>query len=244
MRPLLFLDFDGVIADSIPECFVVSWLAYNHLIVKKNPSFVALADYRLFRSFRPYIRIGSDYMFIQKALDSGKTLASQEAFDHYLSLYSDEEHQLFYQVFYQAREEMLQNHADFWFSLNPLFPHVRDFLEKAAHLPELFILSTKKSWFIEKILEYNGIFMESSRIIDSGKEIKATIIESIMKKSSASIALFIDDQIDHFHYISHDSIRAYLPTWGYIEPAWLEKRDFPSLSVEQAKLLFQGFLGP
>lgn len=242
MRPLLFLDFDGVIGDSIPECFVVSWVAYYQRLLKKNPVSVTLADYSLFREFRPFIRIGSDYLFLQKAVDTGIVLSDQTAFDRFLESHHQDIHEEFYRLFYQVREEMLLNQADYWYSLNPLFPHMQEFLERAASISELYILSTKKPWFIGKILEFNGIQMDSSRIIGSGKEIKVNIIEDIMKKTAVSRAVFIDDQIDHFKYISNSLIEAYLPNWGYIEPGWLQKSDYHILTPENSFSLFQEFL--
>ena len=60
---LLFLDFDGVICDSEPECFESSSVAYRKLKSPENVS-KSLEHRSLFRQLRPLIRSGEDYLVI------------------------------------------------------------------------------------------------------------------------------------------------------------------------------------
>ena len=83
---LVFLDFDGVICDSLPECYTVSLAAYYGLFRKSEvPKDASGATETVFRRFRPYIRRGGDYLFIQMAIHQGIRLESQEDFDSLIS---------------------------------------------------------------------------------------------------------------------------------------------------------------
>ena len=79
---LVFLDFDGVICDSLPECYEVSLAAYYGIYLKTTvPDDTAVDTLKVFRHFRPYIRRGGDYLFIQLAIHQGISLESQEDLD-------------------------------------------------------------------------------------------------------------------------------------------------------------------
>ena len=64
MKKFVF-DFDGVICDSTPECYVTSNNAWNTMHkIKKTTSFKNLNDnliYNKFLKFRPYVKGGGEY---------------------------------------------------------------------------------------------------------------------------------------------------------------------------------------
>jgi beta-phosphoglucomutase-like phosphatase (HAD superfamily) len=78
----LFLDFDGVLCDSVAECFVSSWLAYFDREGSKMPESVSLAQKDLFTRYRPFIRRGADYMLLQYAIENNIELVAQRDFDN------------------------------------------------------------------------------------------------------------------------------------------------------------------
>ena len=60
------IDFDGVICDSIKECFLSSAHALGH-----DPEILSDAGnvkFRKFKSLRPFVRSGEDYILIQQWL--------------------------------------------------------------------------------------------------------------------------------------------------------------------------------
>ena len=216
-KPAIFLDFDGVICDSINECFVSSWLAYERN-ERDEHTHVRLEDYRLFRRYRPFIRTGGDYVLLQRCIAAGIHLVSQADFDLQHESVGTEKMDSYHNRFYDAREELLQSERSFWLSLNTIYPVIKDVLEKAAE--SAWILTTKKADFAYEIAAANGMYWNRERIICSGNRRKVDIISEIIGPSSAA-AIFIDDQIDHFKDVGDARITCMLAAWGYIVPDWL-----------------------
>ena len=79
-KTYLFLDFDGVVCDSVPECFLSSHIAYNEFLGRPVTA-VPLETKKRFYEYRPFMRSGEDYFLLQKFIEEGKTISVQEDFD-------------------------------------------------------------------------------------------------------------------------------------------------------------------
>jgi len=248
---LVFLDFDGVICDSLNECFVSSWLAYHidgqnflefpHLSDWNGlPDHLVLEDKRRFDSYRPFIRTGGDYVLLQWCVDHGRVLQSQEDFDAVLRELGEKLISEFHSRFYEVRAYLLEHEREFWLSLNILYDGVGEVMKSLENDSRVYILSTKRSSFIAEILASKGIDWPLSRIIDSGREKKVDIILSVLEQRNVSTAAFIDDQVDYFAGAPEDRITCYLASWGYVKPDWLLGSGYMVISREYLKELFAG----
>jgi phosphoglycolate phosphatase-like HAD superfamily hydrolase len=220
-RRLVFLDFDGVICDSLPECHAVSRIAYFGMYLGGTIPQPGPDDERTFRQLRPYIRRGGDYLFIQHCLQQHLVIGSQEDFDavmHEDPTLDD----TFHELFYKARRELHDSDPRRWYALNPLYPGLKQLLQKHGGDGDVLILSTKEADFIAKILAFNGIPWDSSRIYCSGKERKLGFIDRVMDELGAVKAVFVDDQIDHFKGASTHPVKCLLADWGYVLPGWID----------------------
>lgn len=218
---LVFLDFDGVICDSLPECYAVSIAAYYNLYLKTSvPEDRDGSTETVFRRFRPYIRRGGDYLFIQMAIHQGISLDSQADFDTLVST-RPELDDPFHELFYIARNDLFSTNPDRWYALNPLYPGMKSLLYKHAEDPRYIILSTKEAHFIAEILRHHGLNWDEGRIYCSGKERKLGFIDRVMDELGGTRALFVDDQPDHFKGQSRHPVQCLLADWGYVQPAWL-----------------------
>ncbi len=215
--PVIFLDFDGVICDSIKECFVSSWIAYKS---ENKSSSVPIRHYELFRSYRPFIRRGGDYVLLQRCIELNIRLASQNDFDVQAALVGDAEMDRYHEDFYSAREELLRTDRSFWLGLNSIYPAIHNSLKKATGTA--WILTTKKVDFALEIAVTHGLNWDRTRIICSGKERKLDIIAGIISQGPRP-AVFVDDQIDHFEGAEDPRVACYLASWGYVIPEWLER---------------------
>lgn len=240
-RPLVFLDFDGVICDSLPECYAVSRAAFYGLHLRSPEPEKGPGDEALFRRLRPYIRRGGDYMFIQLALRDGLEPRSQADFDA-LIVKRRELDDHFHGLFYQARRELLATDPERWYALNPLYPGMAELLGRYGGDERFLILSTKEAAFIEKILAFNGIAWDSSRVYCSGKEEKISFIDRVMDERKAERAIFIDDQIDHFKGASRHDLRCLLADWGYVRDDWLKDARTEHVALGQLATLFRDSL--
>ena len=227
MDNLYFLDFDGVICDSIYECFVSSWIAYYKHLTKIIPSETYLKEIELFKEFRPYIRRGADYLLIHKIINQGKTIKNQNDFNILEKKEGDKTMDNFHDLFYLVRNELINSDKDYWLGLNLIYPKLKKYLLSISTLKTFYILSTKKAEFIHEILLSNNINWDINRIIYSGKDKKVDIINNIMLKLKISNSYFIDDQIDHFLNNPYDNIKCFLASWGYVKDSWLAQNKIP-----------------
>jgi phosphoglycolate phosphatase-like HAD superfamily hydrolase len=220
-KTYLFLDFDGVICDSVDECLVSSWLAYNHHLLPVPSNQMSLEFRRLFAQIRPFIRSGEDYVLIQKLLDSGAEITTQKQFDAYLEDAGTEQMKSYGEIFYKARGQLLDENPDYWLSLNRLYPHVDRTLRRVAGDERVYVMSTKKAPFIVRILQSKGIPMDPERVIWSGSRVKVDVISEILERlHGPSNAVLVDDQIDHLIKPRAAEVDVRLALWGYVKPEW------------------------
>lgn len=233
---LLFLDFDGVVCDSLPECLVSSWTAYFHILKGVRPNHVSTDLGARFNSMRSYIRSGEDYVLIQQLIDIGKKVNSQQEFDSFLATLGNHTMASYKDIFYRARTELLNSDRQYWLALNRVYAHMKKELRAIDIDAPIKILSTKKVEFIIEILKANGIQMNPQNVCYSGAEKKLAIISDTLDQSGISKAVFIDDQIDHIKDCTDKRIECFLPSWGFVQKEWLEIA--PVIDPEQTTTLF------
>ena len=242
---LLFLDFDGVICDSEPECFESSSVAYSELKSSENVS--KSSEHRsLFRQLRPLIRSGEDYLVIQDMLEEFvrnskfRLATNQEEFDAYRNKLGSHTILKYKDMMATTRQKLIKKNEESWLSLSQLFPHMYKLL-KTHNLTNIRILSTKSASLVSKILEGNGIFIPNKSILHAesnpdGKDVrKLDIITNEINNSEMVEAFFIEDQLDHLLENSDYRISTFLADWGYILPSWLEKTTF--LNQQKIKVI-------
>ncbi len=229
---LRFLDFDGVLCDSLPECYAVSRTAYwtGFLGLPEPPA--SVPEEAEFARMRPLIRRGADYLLLHLAMREGLRLVSQGDFDA-LAAREAERDGLFHDLFYQARSDLLRRDPERWFALNPLYPGIREILLRNRANRAVLILSTKEAPFILEILRHHGVEWETDRVLCSGKEPKLRFIDRILSERGARGAVFVDDQVDHFQGPSEHPVRRVLADWGYVRPEWIESGTFETVSLSR-----------
>jgi len=229
----LFLDFDGVICDSVVECFTMSWYAYHHLYLQDKKDTTLVANKKQFRKLRPMVRNSEDNVVIQYIINQRHRIQSQKDFDLLLQDIGQVKLKEFRSCFYDARNLFLAEEKEFWLSLNNIFSPLLYPLQQAADNPGVYILSTKKPLFIEEILKFNRIEWDFPRILEARGRSKEKIITDVLSSAGFSKALFIDDQIDHLRSDGNGAITCYLAEWGYISEEGKKDFSVPHISLEK-----------
>ncbi len=225
---VLFIDFDGVICDSVNECIVSSWIGYYRYLKKEEPSKIPVDFRKTFLSYRSYIRSGNDYILIQELMDRGIPVESNEDFERHRKLAGNKKMELYTQLFYRARDYLLSNELTYWLELNALFPHVTEPLKAVSERENIHILSTKKAMYNERILRFNGINFPMERIHYSSNADKISFIRNFLNQHSHyQKAILIDDQIDNMKGNTDSQIETYLALWGFIDKKWLA--EYPEI---------------
>jgi len=221
-RPLLVLDFDGVICDSVEECLVSSWTAYHELFRGLPPADPPPAARAPFRAMRPFVRSGEDFVLLQELVDKGDSVDSQEEFDRAWKRPGIPAHTVFKDLFYQARTNLMERDRPAWLAMNPIHGHVAAAIARLPPAYPLFILSTKKAQFVRETLSANGIRIAVERVLYAEGEPKLSIIGKMLKTTGAPRAIFVEDQIDAIKGNTNPRIEVYLASWGYVQKSWVQ----------------------
>jgi phosphoglycolate phosphatase-like HAD superfamily hydrolase len=225
----LFLDFDGVICDSVNETIASSWLAYHKYVQKHAPGSVARDHKARFMRLRPYIRTGRDYMLIQDLMARNVTVTGQDMFDELLAEAGKRRMELYKTAFYQARNEIMTEYKEYWLELNPLYPHMFDIMEQAGSCKNVYILSAKKIVYILEILKHHALAFPDRRIIHAGQEAKTDVIGRVLDREKGHAAFFVDDQISHLSANNDPRIKPLIASWGYVDSRRLEQTHVASI---------------
>lgn len=228
----LFLDFDGVICDSVNECFLSSWVAYHDLYLRDLPNSVDLGHYRSFRACRPFIRSGEDYLLIHSLIRDGVTISNQTEFDEAIKRAGSELMAEFRSLIYQVREKSVQDDLLSWLRLHTPFPGLRDPLGAIASNPLVWIVSTKRPDYIVRILDGWGIRWPESRILQSSMQVKRELIRVTMAAHGATSGVFVDDQRDHLRCEGVPELSCRLAEWGYVARDWIDDQSLDPITLE------------
>ena len=221
-RPLLVLDFDGVICDSVEECFVSSWTAYNELFRGLPRSDAPAASRAPFRALRPFVRSGEDFVLAQDLVRGAVRIDTQEEFDRAWERPGIPPHKVFKDLFYQARTSLMERDRAAWLAMNPIHAHVASAIGRLPPAVPFFILSTKKAQFVRETLSANGLRVPEERVLYAEAEPKLSIIRRLLQSSGAPRAIFVEDQIDAIKGNTDPRIEVYLASWGYVQKSWIE----------------------
>lgn len=220
-QPVLALDFDGVIADSLAECLVVSWNAWQRLQGKSGhiqaPEEIEPEYEALFRRLRPFIRTGEDYILIHMSADAGAAVRNQNDFDRFAAPHTEDRPRL-REAFYASRTSLFAEHREQWLQFNPLYRGMEEFLRRWPDPDRLLIISTKRSDFIAAIFEgYRIAFPDRNIYYASPKRSKPSIIVQLLEALHLPPRLFhfVDDQADTLLKVLPTGVRCLLAGWGY-----------------------------
>jgi phosphoglycolate phosphatase-like HAD superfamily hydrolase len=220
-RTFLVLDFDGVICDSIDECFLTSWIAYHSLYLGERADPVPGKAPDDFAMLRPFIRTAEDFVVIQEMLATGESARDQAGFDAVLARAGKEKRELFRRLAHEARTGLLEKDRNAWLAMNGVYPHVKEALLSMRSFPRVAVLSTKRREFIIEILRWHGIGLTEERIFESVHEPKLVTTERLRLQGGCERAYLVEDQVDAIKGNTNTRVEGRLATWGYVRKEWL-----------------------
>ncbi|MBN2410076.1 HAD family hydrolase [candidate division KSB1 bacterium] len=246
-KDFLALDFDGVIADSVEECLLVAHNAYSEHtggIRTYNLSELDPVLISEFKRLRKFIRSGADFVFIIKAITEKINIDSQLEFDDYITRYKDSR-KIFFDLFYMERERFSVQMPDIWILFNPLYDGMKEFLINYPYKERLFIITTKKIFYVGKIFFYHNIQLPRDNLFTATeKNNKKDIILQLLHKYNISPKQFwfIDDQIDTLLKVKDTRINCMLAEWGYTEKQQINRGKKENIHIITLKNFSNKFI--
>ena len=218
----LFIDFDGVICDSVAEAYYCSFLAYHQLPLGDDPLTADPAIRERFIQYRPFIRSGQHLVLLQRCIEDGVPLTCQDDFESQLAATTETQLAEWRKRLYAVREQLIAEAHDRFVGLSTLYPEVSRLLPSLCGMDKITILSTKRNDIIQMILRANNIHWPDERVISVNKQGKIDAIREYRAGGNDPV-YFIDDHLPHIldaEQSRQSNIDCYLADWGYTLPEW------------------------
>lgn len=252
-------DFDGVIADSAREVFVVALRTHVHLapaselrrVVGELESRLGEGDAAieaepLYRSFMELMPLGNraeDFGVALAAISLGVALPNQDAYDGFLRTLDQGWLRAFHDRFYEEREAFKVTRRELWFALQPPYAEVVAMIRRQAGTAAMAIATAKDRASVQALLARYGIgdvFPEGAIADKDTGASKVTHLERLcawLRVVPAEI-VFLDDKVNHLERVASLGVRCALAAWGYNgarERAVARARGFLICSLDDAE---------
>jgi phosphoglycolate phosphatase-like HAD superfamily hydrolase len=218
---VLALDFDGVICDSAREAFAVALRTYARTL---SPGFARderdEALYAVFVSLMPLGNRAEDYGVALRAIELGRSLPDQAAYDAFHAELDAAALAAFHQQFYREREAWMERDPAGWHAQMRAYPGICEILRRRAGEAQLAIASSKDRHSVRALLVRYGIadlFAERAVLDKETGVSKREHVRLVAERAGvpASEVTFVDDKVNHLEDVAELGARCVLATWGY-----------------------------
>ncbi len=217
MNEATLLDFDGVIVDSIKECYKVSVDSYYGLNgLKYNQE-----DYKkLFYQYRylagPVYQFMSLHSLIEKIIsDKLSESDSIKLFTKIDNEYTPELKKEYESIFFQKRL-FYKNNIEKWLEMHKLTKFGKT-IQQIEDYTDYFIITTKDIDSVRLLCDHFSIKIKNIFSKDDYNSFgsKGKIISNFIDNSKYQSAIFIDDSVKHLDSVKDDRVKLFFADWGY-----------------------------
>ena len=236
---VLALDFDGVIADSAPEAFVVSLRTFAALRPRSplaaeaakldgraapDPAAVrASPRYAPFVEAMPLGNRAEDYAVILRAFEQGTPLPDQASYDRLRGAQDEAWLERFHARFYVERDALSESDPDGWSALLPAYSRFLAVLRRRVDDAALAIATAKDSRSVGALLARYGVadLFRADLVLDKETGTSKTAhLEALHARTGVPYPeiTFVDDKVNHLDRVAPLGVRCALAAWGYNGP--------------------------
>ena len=212
-RDILYaLDLDGVIIDSIHECYFIASTVFNNGVVNRKK------EKELFFKYRGLVGPAAHFYFLLKIIHehiNGDEINIEKKYKRTIQRGDQSKSTEFEKNFYSLRIDYQTKKFNEWIKLNPLTSFGKHLL---IQKPENIIILTAKNHFsASEILKYYNInfikLFGIEQINNYGT--KGTLLNEIFNKYNYKKIYFIDDHVENLESVSNEKIKCFFAAWGY-----------------------------
>lgn len=214
MEKVYALDFDGVICDSIHECYENSYLAFRKTHPERNTPRQPMNSWKIaFYNFRGLVRPSKNFYFLWKLITNGEEIPSDTVqFETQATAFSDSSER-FEGIFTEVRDRILKLNQERFITQNPLFQEVREHWSRLKN--PLYLVTAKDPQLARLILQANSLEVNGIFGKGSGSKSGTLIKLSEMHHVDISQVYFVDDNPEFVRETSKVGARVGLAKWGY-----------------------------
>ena len=214
-KTVIFTDFDGVLFDTVKEAFLISRKAYKGISTFDE---IEKKEYKNFCKLRYLITTSWQFLYVWKMIDTNQL--ESNVYTEFITNATPSEYMDFENKYVEIRKDLIDNHFDFWDSLDSPFHFFFELMQIAKSKKVIILTSKNKLAINKKLLKFNF-----SNIEVYGKEdlviweTKADFIQNFISKNNFKSCIFIEDSVQNIQDCKKYSfITPLLVNWGYIPP--------------------------
>jgi phosphoglycolate phosphatase-like HAD superfamily hydrolase len=215
-KPLLVLDFDGVLCDSSRECMLVTWHgAQGHPVETFSRRAVARLPSAFVERFKAYRRFARHLGHFQVALVPDLPLMTgQDAFEAAYGALDKERRQAFMEQVQAYRQQVRAQRTQTWLFHHVFYRGVLSWLRRQPTPP--WIVSARDQASLLALLSRHDVHLPPEQVYGASTD-KLKALSAIAKrtKMSREDLLFIDDHPAHVQAAYRAGFRAMFASWGY-----------------------------
>jgi len=222
MKPLIALDFDGVICDSVDECLITAHNAYHRMSGQADWA-SSLSDFSeemigQFRRLRHLAADASQFWLIYHLLKTG---ADTPAPALYQAMVAEQRQTLaeFEPRFFQARHELRSADLEAWLAIHSWYPEFQDGWDEVRKRCLVYIVTTKDLASIQHFNRYWQLGVPAEQLWTKEKGTnKAAAIAKIAETNDRTPQdiYFVDDHPQHVEAVSETGARCFWAAWGFL----------------------------
>ena len=242
----VFLDFDGVLFDTVRESYAVTMMALRRSVRIVDIDFGS-EHFAKFCQFRYLIGPAWNYYYLIQSIDrqiEEPTIDVEIEFKKLSEIWVERKIQPFVENFFQTRIRLRVKEREQWSSL--ILPY--DFLENVRKLARefrrcFFLVTTRDRESVLDILKLYDLQLIDSNIFAKNEytvhNSKLNIIRDLIQKRKIEKSVFIDDLEDHLALCETiQSLTTLQAKWGYVIPQ--KKEDNSRLLFKELKRFVHG----
>ena len=237
-KPLLVLDFDGVIVDGIKEYWSSSRQTCLNILSAKEKEIISFASEipKAFKAIRPWVHHGWEMVILAAECSNKTSQLNLKGLQNFSKNYQIEcslalekwgwtPSQL-QEALNQTRREAISNNFNQWLNYHHPFSLVIQHLKTLEKEDiEFAVLTTKSIEFTKKLLDCFDLQPKLVFGHESGS--KVDVLNELLQKRI--IRGFIEDRRKTLEKVLEDpklnSIPCYLASWGYLKPQ--DRKNLP-----------------
>jgi phosphoglycolate phosphatase-like HAD superfamily hydrolase len=240
---VLALDFDGVISDSAPECFVVALRAYCALSRDEGwgvpatllsralaavsadsgptPEGVsALPMYARFLELMPLGNRAEDFAVLLRAIEENTVLVDQPAYDRWRTQQPAEFLAAFHRRLYSERAAWCEADFEGWNAMMTPYPDLLSLLRRRSGDAVLALATAKDRRSVGILLRRYGVadlFREEFLLDKEAGVSKRGHLQALQQRTGCRFEdiTFVDDKVNHLDDVASLGVRCVLAEWGY-----------------------------
>lgn len=227
---ILALDFDGVIWDSVDECYEVARRALKAMGEEPPGDFQ-----KQFRQARWMVRTGDEFYPVVKLIeerpDTDFTTLDRSEFQQ-RKAELQERSEIFHREFYAQRQRLRDQEFERWRELQRPYSQVLEALPRLRKaFQDTVIVTTKDEGSVHRLLGSVGVELPVL-----GKEFSTDKAEQIRHLAAergvpTDLVVMVDDLVDNLLQVEPTGARLTLANWGYNTPGEQQRARRKGIAV-------------